>query len=186
MKYLGTRTLETERLILRKVKVDDAYIAFKNWCNSEKVDRYVLWSKHPNVETTIELYKKWVEDYNDEKTFRWVVELKDNNDLVGTIDVSTKFMSFGTCSIGYCYSDKYWNNGYGTEALKAVIKYLFEDCEADTVYAEFLENNPASGKVMAKSGMTYEGVLRSRIVDKNGKRNDLISYSITKDEYFNN
>ena len=39
---------------------------------------------------------------------------------------------------------------------------------------------------MAKSGMTYEGVLRSRIVDKNGKRNDLISYSITKDEYFNN
>jgi len=49
-----------------------------------------------------------------------------------------------------------------------------------------MSNNPASGKVMEKSGMKKEAVLRSRIVDKDGIRNDLISYSITKDEYFIN
>lgn len=48
-----------------------------------------------------------------------------------------------------------------------------------------MSNNPASGKVMEKSGMKYVGNLRSRIIDKDGLRNDLISYSITKDEYFN-
>ena len=185
MKNLGSKTLETERLILRKVKIEDAPIAFKNWCNSDIVDKYVLWKKHPSVETTIEQYEKWIEEYNDEKTFRWIVELKENHDLIGTIDVSKRFIKHDTCEIGYCYSDKYWNNGYATEALKAVIKYLFEECEAELVNAEFMNNNPASGKVMEKSGMKFEGILRSRVIDKNNIRNDLVSYSITKDEYFN-
>ena len=185
MKFLGSKKIETQRLILRKVKNEDAQIAFNNWCNSDAVDKYVLWKKHPSVETTIEQYEKWIEEYNDEKTFRWIVELKDTHDLIGTIDVSKRFIKHGSCEIGYCYSDKYWNNGYATEALKAVIKYLFEECEADLVNAEFMENNPASGKVMEKSGMKFEGRLRSRVIDKNNRRNDLLCYSITRDEYYN-
>lgn len=69
--------------------------------------------------------------------------------------------------------------------LKRVIKYLFVECEAELIYAQYMNNNPASGRVMEKSGMKYEGILRSRIVDKMGIRNDLICYSITRDEYFN-
>ena len=46
-------------------------------------------------------------------------------------------------------------------------------------------NNPASGKVMEKAGMKFEGVLKSRVVDKDNKRNDLVSYAITKEDYFN-
>lgn len=186
MKFLGSKTLETQRLILRKIRTEDATIAFNNWCNSDRVDKYVLWKKHPSVETTIKQYEKWIEEYNDEKTFRWIVELKDNHDLIGTIDVSPRFIKYGSCEIGYCYSDKYWNNGYATEALKEVIKYLFEECEAELINAEFMENNPASGKVMEKAGMKYEGRLRSRVIDKNNIRNDLVNYSITRDEYFNN
>lgn len=184
MKYLGTKNLETERLILRKVTIDDAYTAYKNWCGNDNVCKYVLWEKHKSVDETIELYKKWVNDYDDNKTFRWIVELKDTHDLIGTIDVSKSYLKYGSCEIGYCYSEKYWNNGYATETLKAVIKYLFCECEADLINAEFLENNPASGKVMEKAGLVYEGRLRSRIVDKNGIRNDLLSYSITREEYY--
>ena len=73
-----------------------------------------------------------------------------------------------------------------TEAANEVVKFLFEECEADTICAEFLENNPSSGKVMEKIGMKYEGKLRRRIVDKNNIRNDLLVYSILKEEYFNN
>ena len=185
MKFLGSKTLETERLILRKIRREDAIIAFKNWCNSDEVDKYVLWKKHPKLETTVKLYEEWIEEYKDDKTFRWIVELKENRDLIGTIDVSSRFIHHGSCEIGYCYSDKYWNNGYATEALKAVIKYLFEECDADVVNAEFMANNPASGRVMEKSGMQFEGILRSRVIDKNNIRNDLLNYSITKEEYFN-
>jgi len=135
---------------------------------------------------TKKLFKIWEEEYSDLKTFRWIVELKDSHDLIGTIDVpSKKFIDYGALEIGYCYSEKYWNKGYGTEALKAVIKYLFEECDSDVIFAACLENNPASGKVMQKCGMIFEGKLRGRIVDKDGIRNDLLYYSITKDEYKN-
>lgn len=63
---------------------------------------------------------------------------------------------------------------------------MFEECDAFAVNAFFMENNPASGKVIEKSGMKYEGRLRSGVVDKNNVRNDLLNYSITQEEYFNN
>ena len=180
------KKLETERLILRKVTVEDTYQAFENWCNNDKFDKYVLWKKHENVGVTLELYESWVKDYEDLKTFRWIVEIKDTGELIGTIDVSKRYIKFGSCVIGYCYGNKYWNRGYATEALKSVIKFLFEECGASIVSAEFMENNPASGMVMKKAGMKYEGRLRSRVIDKENKRNDLLYYSITKEEWFDN
>lgn len=185
MKFLGTKQLETKRLILRKINENDYKEAFKNWCNSDKVDKYVMWTKHLNEEETKNIYKKWIEEY-DEKTYRWIIELKEKHEVIGTIDVSKKFLNFGTCELGYCLSDKYWNQGIMTETVNEVIRFLFEECEVDTIWAEFLENNPASGKVMEKTGMKYEGRLRSRMFDKNNERNDLLVYSILKKEYFNN
>lgn len=186
MLKLGTKELETERLILRRLTVKDAEIAFKNWCNSDIVDKYVLWKKHEDIGVTRKQYQKWEEEYEDLNTYRWIVELKSNHDLIGTIDVATKFLRFGACEIGYCYGDKFWNKGYATESIKAVIKYLFEECGADTIFAEHMINNPASGKVMEKAGMKFEGVLKSRVIDKENKRNDLVSYAITREDYFIN
>lgn len=185
MKYIGTKKLETERLILRKVTKKDALEAFNNWCNSDKVSKYVMWSKHENVGVTEALYEVWEKEYENLQTFRWIVELKNTKELIGTIDVaSKKFLPYGACEIGYCYGEKYWGYGYATEALKRVIKFLFEECEADVIYADHMNNNPGSGKVMIKSGMRFEGKLRNRILDKDGIRNDLLMYSILKEEYF--
>ena len=186
MKLIGTKKLETDRLILRKVSINDAENAYKEWCSSDIVSKYVLWNKHKNVDETKELFRMWEEDYNNLDTFRWIVELKDTKEVIGTIDVcNKKFLCFSSCEIGYCYGDSFWNKGYATEALKRVIKFLFEEVEVETIWADHASNNPASGKVMKKSGMTYEGIQRSRIIDKEGLRNDLISYSITKEEYYN-
>lgn len=66
------------------------------------------------------------------------------------------------------------------------MKYLFEECELETFYSEFIEDNIGSGKVMKKCGMIQEGCLRNRCEDKNGKRQNLISMSITREEYFKN
>ena len=68
-----------------------------------------------------------------------------------------------------------------TEILKAVINYLKNE-GFKTIYAEHLEINPALGKAMVKAGMTFEWVLRNRIIDKyTGKYDDLLSYSIVID-----
>lgn len=185
MKYIGTKKLETNRLILRRLTVDDATLAFNNWCNSEIVSRYVTWTKHESVDETKSLFEEWEKSYEDLSTYKWIVELKSTKELIGTIDVaSKKFLEYGTCCIGYCYGEKYWNKGYATEALTRVIKFLFEECDAEVIYADHMSNNMASGMVMMKSGMTYEGFQRGRILDGLNRRNDLLSYSITKEEYF--
>ena len=180
------KTLETNRLILRKINENDYKQAYELWCSRPAVTKYVMWNKHENENQTKEYFNTLIEEYNDNKTYRWIIELKEEHKVIGTIAISKKFINYQTYELGYCLSDYYWNKGIMTEAIKEVIKYLFEECNAETIWAEFLENNPASGKVMEKSGMKYEGVLRSRITDKEGKRNNLIVYSILKDEYYKN
>ncbi len=138
---------------------------------------------HKNSEETKELIGAWVKLYDSLETYKWVVEIKDTKELIGSLDVvSKKFLPYGVCEIGYCYGEDFWSKGYGTECLKAVMKYLFEECDADVVCAEHLSQNPGSGKVMTKCGLKYEGTKRGRFVDTDGIRNDVLLYSITKEE----
>ena len=187
MNYIGTKNIETKRLILRRINDKDYHEAFKNWCSSDNVCRYTLWDKHKDESVTKNLYDFWIKEYDLNDTFRWVVELKDTHELIGSIDVASKtYLRFGTAEIGYCYGEKFWGNGYAPEALKRVIKYLFEEVDLEVLFAEHMEKNPNSGKVMKKAGMVYEGVIRGRVIDHDGIRNDLLSYSITKEEYQKN
>ena len=187
MNLIGTKELETERLILRKVSVNDAEEAFVNWCNNPNVSKYTLWEPHKSVDTTKNLFKIWENAYEQNDTFRWGVVLKSTNELIGTIDVASKdWMRYGTVEIGYCYGEKFWHKGYAKEALKRVIKFLFEEVDLDLIYATYMEANPNSGRVMKSAGMKYEGFVRGRVLDHDGKRNNLHSYSITKEEYLEN
>ena len=125
MKFIGTKTLETDRLILRRATLADADVAYQSWCTSDAVAKYVMWEKHKNVDETRAIYTKWLEAYQDLDTYRWIAELKDTGEVIGTIDISKKFLPYGTCEVGYCYAEKYWGQGYGTEILTRVIKFLF-------------------------------------------------------------
>ncbi len=184
MKLIGTKTIETERLILRKIRKEDYKEAYKNWCSNKNVAKYVTWDAHENEYVTKELFEAWEKEYESLDTFRWIVELKDTHDLIGTIDVlGKKDFKYDVCEIGYCYKEESWHKGYGTECLKRVIKFLFEEVDFKVITAKYMIDNPNSGKVMEKSGMKQEGILRGRILDKDGKRTDLVYYSITKEEF---
>lgn len=186
MKVKETKTLYTERLILRKINSEDYKQAYKNWCSDIDVCKYTTWDIHQNELFTKELFDRWISEYQNDETYRWIIELKDEKKVIGTIDSTNTFSKYKTYEIGYCLSKDYWNKGIMTEALKRVIKFFFEEVEAETIYATHMHNNKASGKVMQKSGMKYEATLRSRVVDKTGLRNDLDYYSIIKEEYFSN
>lgn len=178
LKNKKTQTINTERLVLRKFKIDDAQNFYDNVGNDEIIDKYVIWNRHKNVEETKELINKWMEDYKNDYIYRWVVEIKDTKEIIGSISCFKVDINNLTCEVGYAYGSKFWNQGYATESLIAVLKYLKEE-GFKTVYADHLKLNPASGKVMEKSGMEYEGTLRKRIIDKTtGKYDDLVYYSI--------
>lgn len=183
MKDLGTVRLETDRLILRRLTKNDAYQAFKNWTNDPKTTRYLTWKPHVTVENTKSLFETWEKEYEEPYKYRWVVEIKELKEIIGTIDVVHKSIRECTAEIGYCYGSKYWGNGYGTEALTKVIDYLLNEVGFDLVEARHLITNPASGRVMEKSGMKYETTLRKRMIDNvTNERVDLKVYSIMKGE----
>ena len=92
------------------------------------------------------------------------------------IDVIAKNLQYMTAEVGYCYGSKFWGNGYASEALKKVIDYLHKE-GFPVVYAQHFISNVASGKVMKNAGMEFEGVLRSRVINKNGEREDVHIYS---------
>lgn len=172
-KDLGTKTLITDRLILRKLNENDYKQAYKNWCSDVKVIKYVMWEVHKNELETKKLYSDWIENYKDLCYFKWIVELKDKKELIGMIDVVKLKEKDSRAEIGYCYGSKYWGCGYATEALKAVIDYLLNEVELDFLVAGFEVSNPASGRVMEKAGMKCAGYLPRWIINKDGIREDL-------------
>lgn len=183
MNHLGTRILTTNKLILRKFVLDDAHQMFNNWGKDELTSRHLSWKAHSNEEETKEILEIWLNDYNKSDTYNWVVELKETNEIIGSIMVVRKQDKFQICEIGYNYGSKYWGNGYATEALKEVCRYLLEEVGYRLVEAQYISGNPASGKVMEKAGMKKDGVLRQRREDQiTGEVYDLISYSIVKGE----
>ncbi len=178
MNDIGTKTIETDRLILRRFAVEDAEDIYHNWTSDAEVSKYVSWSQHRSVDETIDVVSKWIEGYKT-NSYNWVVELKETHDLIGSISAIRVSRVHNNCEIGYCYGSKFWNKGYATEALKAVICYLKKECNFHIVEARHRSTNPASGKVMEKAGMQKEAVLKERRYDeKTGEYSDLICYSI--------
>lgn len=172
----GTVKLESERLILRKIELSDYSNIFNCWTSDFNVSKYVTWNPHKSPEETQKLTNYWVNDYNNEYSYRWLVVLKDTNEIIGMIDVIAKNLQYMTAEVGYCYGSKYWGNGYASEALKTVVEYLHAE-GFPVVYAQHFKSNIASGKVMKNAGMEYEGILKSRVINKNGEREDVCIYS---------
>lgn len=187
MKDIGTINLESKRLIFRKLKESDAFDMYNNWCNCDDVTRYLPWNTHKSIEDTKEILNIWINDYQNPFTYRWIIIEKNDNTPIGTIDVVNKDIDNKVFEIGHCYSKKYWHQGYATESLSRIISFLFEETNVDLITAKHNGNNIASGKVMQKAGMKYDGTLRERITDKiTGQKDSLVYYSITKEEYLKN
>jgi RimJ/RimL family protein N-acetyltransferase len=160
MLKLGTVTLETKRLILRRFTPNDAEDMYRNWASDPEVTRFLTWPCHSSPEATRVLLEDWAAKYADGGYFNWGIELKEIHQLIGSIAVGNLNEDIGSVEIGYCLSQKYWGQGLMPEALKEVIRFLFADAGVNRISAYHDVNNPKSGRVMEKSGMKYEGTLR--------------------------
>ncbi len=182
LNHIGTQNIETERLLLRKFKIKDADQMFDNWAKDPENVKYLSWQAHKDVKDTYKILNKWIDEYKNKNSYKWCITLKDTNEVIGSINVTEMIEIRSTCEIGYVISKKQWNKGIMTEALKAVIKYLFDKVKFNRIQLRHMVDNPASGKVMIKCGMKYEGVLRQYGLKNTGERCDTAIYSILKDE----
>ena len=179
--HRGTVTLKTPRLVLRRLTVDDAQNMYNNWATDEKVTKYLAWEPYTDIEKLREFIAKCVSEYDNPKCYHWVIEC--SGAIVGTINLHDIQDKPERCELGYCIGSKWWNQGIVTEAVGAVIRFSFEELNANKVCALHDTENIGSGRVMQKNGMKWEGVLREHKLRKDGTRGDLACYAILKSEW---
>lgn len=180
----GTQQIETERLILRRFKPSDAEYMFKNWATDSEVNKFLSWNSHKDLNETKRIVDSWVNNYVNNNCYNWAIELKNIGEIIGQISLVGLNEKYCSCEVGYNVGRLVWGKGIMTESLKAVIRYLFCETGMNRIEAKYNTLNQASGRVMQKSGMKHEGILRQAQVDKNGHFYDLAVYSILKSEYY--
>lgn len=156
-------TLETDRLILRPFELDDAESMFNNWASDEEVTKYLTWNTHKSIEETKEILAFWVNQYEKEERINFAIVYKDNNELIGGIDV-VGYLE-GVPVIGYNLSRKYWNKGIMTEACKKVIELLFS-LNHKKIIIEAMVENIGSNRVIQKCGGVYDSTYDDYIPKK--------------------
>jgi len=180
LNHLGTINLETKRLFLRKLTTDDANDVFYHWTS----DPIIMWVQgvHKSVEKTKEEIKNWIKCYDKKDYYEWGIELKENNEILGAICTINNDEETESCEIAYNISKHYRNKGYMTEALYCILRFLINEVGYNRIEGGDLVDNPASGRVMEKAGMKYEGTLRQNGKNINGDFVDEKIYSLIKDD----
>ena len=166
--HKGTQTIETSRLILRRAVREDAEPMFRNWASDPDVTKYLTWPTYEKVETAYQILDLWASEYEKPNYYQWMIVLKELGEPIGSISVVRQNDRVEEAEIGYCIGSRWWHRGIMTEALNAVIEYLFTEVGMNRVAARHDPNNPHSGGVMRKCGMTYEGTLRQSTRNNQG------------------
>ena len=166
MEHKGTKTIETDRLILRKFCAEDINAAYANWTSDEKVTEFLRWRTHTSVEITETVIRDWIKESEKPDFYQWAIVLKSMNIL----------------HIGYCIGSKWWHKGITSEAFSAIIPYLFNEVGANRIESQHDPHNPHSGNVMKKCGLIYEGTLRQADFSNKGIV-DACMYSLLKSEW---
>lgn len=173
------RSLETERLILRKWSMNDLD-DFYEYCRSPLVGPNAGWKPHMDKSDSKEILKKFIED--DET---WAIVYKENNKVIGSIGLheDEKRSDVNSKMLGYVLSDEYWGRGIMTEAAKITIKYAFEDTNIDVLSVYYYPFNKRSENVIKKCGFVYEGILRKASIIFDGSIQDNVCYSMLREDY---
>jgi RimJ/RimL family protein N-acetyltransferase len=173
--------LETKRLILRPFQLSDAK-EVQRLAGVKEIASTTLNIPHPYPDGAAEAWISTHQDtYEAGKGVVYAITYRVVSHLVGAISLMD--LSQGhQAELGYWIGSPHWNRGYCTEAARALMQFGFERLGLHRIHARHLSRNPASGRVMQKLGMQYEGKRRQH-VEKWGVFEDLEMYGILKAEW---
>lgn len=177
-------SIETERLILRPITLEDAPALF-NYAKNKTMTKFVPWHPHITIDDSIKFIKFLITKYQERSDLMWTVQLKSDktNTIIGTCGFIRYYEHNKCLEVGYAFNPKMWGKGYAKEALFAAIKYGFENTDTIRIEGSCVIANIGSAKTMSSVGMQLEGILRSNFI-KDGKVSDCNVFSIIRSEYF--
>lgn len=173
--------LETKRLIMRPITIEDADHMYKNWASDPDVLRYMPYNICETLEATRQCLQGWLE-FTQNMTGAWqiwVIQLKATGDIIGTIDFAEVDTDARAAEVGYQIGKAWWGNGYCAEALIELANYAFDTAQLNRLWGGYDPRNPASGRVMEKAGFRYEGTLRHHRL-RQGELVDRIIYGMIR------
>ena len=155
---------------------------FRNWASDPEVTKYLTWPFHSSISVSDMVIGGWLQEYEKDSYYQWMIVLKEIGEPIGSISVVRQNDRVEEAEIGYCIGSRWWHKGIMTEALNAVIDYLFTEVGLNRVAARHDPNNPHSGGVMRKCGMKYEGTHRACDCNNQGIC-DAAQYAILRSEW---
>lgn len=173
--------IETANLILGKIQVSDIPRIIE-YAGNKKIANNTLNVPHPYEEKDAISWINFANQGFEEKThFTFSMRLKSTNEFIGGIGLNIN-KQFNRAELGYWMAEPFWNKGFTTEALAAILDFGFTKLELNKIFATHLIENPASGKVMIKNGMIKEGELVEHF-RKEEIFKSVIQYRLTKKEF---
>lgn len=173
--------LETDRMLLRKMTLDDAADMYR-YASDPEVARYTTWEPHRSIEDSRRFLQLVVDDYEHGDCGSWGVVLKADDRFIGTAGYLWWNRDMARAEIGYSMARDQWGRGLMTEAVSAIIQFGFERMGLNRIEARCDSLNVGSARVMEKCGMVHEGTLREYFkVD--GDFRDLQLYAILRREW---
>ncbi len=161
-------SLQTPRLILRSLTIDDAPAIF-DYATDPEVSRYTLWEPHKTLNDSISFIQDYAfKRYADGHPEPFGMIQKEQPDIViGTIGCFWVSPRHRSMELAYAIGRKYWGKGLVVEAGHALLKYVFSQFDVERLQCRCKVENLASARVMEKLGFQKEGVLRSEVFHRN-------------------
>lgn len=183
MRYVPIVAIHTDRLILRKIRLEDVQDYYDRLGTSEDVTRGMRWDPHTDINQSVTSVEKTLRRYAEGGCYRWAVALPEDDRIIGVVEMLRFDESDDSCSFAYMLGKHWWGKGYGSEALRAAMDFVFSQMDVQIIRADHFTTNPASGGAMRKAGMTYVKTLPEQY-EKHGKKIDADLYQITKEEFY--
>lgn len=175
MNHVGTKIINTERLVLRRFTENDAKEIYEGYVNQEDFLYYANKEKR-TLEEEINSLKGIDEKYNNSEYYNWLITL--DSKVIGAIHLNVDNYN-ESIEFNYAIDDRYKGNGYMTEALEAVKNYCLNEINANRIFGGCEINNIASKKVMEKCNFKYEGTLRNHLKLRDGYH-DMYMFSFVR------
>lgn len=176
--------LFTERLRIGKIRESDIRTIAK-YANHKAIADNTLTFPHPYGEKdAVNWFNFSNQEFEKKENFVFAIYLKETNEFIGGIGLHTQ-KAHHKAELGYWVAEPFWNHGFATEAVKEILRFGFADLALNKIFATHFLYNPASEKILIKSGLTYEADLKAHYF-KNGRFEDVRQYALLKEDFQKN
>jgi ribosomal-protein-alanine N-acetyltransferase len=171
---------ETDRLMIRRLRYEDAEEIFYVYASKPVATKYVSWPTHQSIQETRRFLDYAVRAWQDHLEYSFSIRLKENNLLIGSFGIIN---DNGKVSFGYIFGPNHWSKGYATEVCRKMMAQLVLVKGIHRIWTLVDAENTASSQVLLKSGLIEEAKIKKwhRFINQDNEPKDCIFYRLPID-----